>query len=79
MNFIRNMSEQARTNLRCNLHKVAVVLARQEGHALPTDNLTIKEGAYLIGAEFWRHWLEKRAMLDGIVSLHRLTLRDRSL
>lgn len=72
MNIIRNMSDQARTNLRCNLHKVATVMARQDGHALVNDDLTVKEAAYLVGVGFWRNWLEKRAMLDGALSLRRL-------
>jgi len=75
MNIIRNMSEQARTNLRSNLHKVATVMARQEGHALANDALTIKDAAYLVGVNFWRNWLEKRAMLDGALSLRRLVTK----
>jgi hypothetical protein len=74
MHIIEAMSEQARANLRGNLHKVAAVMARQEGHQLPSDTITIKEAAYLVGTGFWRRWLEKRAMLDGLISLRRLSL-----
>jgi hypothetical protein len=72
MQIIRNMSEQARANLRRNLHKVAAVMARHEGHALLRDNITIKEASYLLGVRFWRNWLEKRAVLDGVMSVRRL-------
>lgn len=73
MNIIRTMSEQARTNLRRGLHKVAAVMARQEGHNLQRDEVTIKEAAYLIGADFWKHWLEKRALFDGLMSVRQLS------
>ena len=72
MNVIRNMSEQARANLRNNLHKVAAVKAQQEGVTLARDQVTIKEAVYLLGVDLWRSWLEKRAMLEGLTSLRQL-------
>ena len=72
MNIIRNMSEHARNNLRNNLHKVAAVKAQREGVNLARDRITIKEAVYLVGVDFWRNWLEKRAMFEGLTSLHQL-------
>lgn len=72
MNIIRNMSEHARTNLRQNMHKVAAVMAQQSGVKLARDQVTIKEAVYLLGVDFWRNWLEKRAMLEGLTSLRLL-------
>lgn len=72
MNIIRAMSEHARANLRGQMHKVAAVMAKQEGMPIARDEVTIKEAAYLIGYHFWKHHLEKRAMLDGICHVMRM-------
>lgn len=72
MSILQAMSNTARTNLRTRMHKVAAVMAAQDGTPLANDEVTIKEAAYLIGRRFWLNRLEKRAMLDGIMSLRQL-------
>ena len=72
MNIIKALSNQSRTNLRYNMHKVAAVMSAQEGFPLMRDEVTIKEAAYLIGARYFKHYLEKRAMLDGIMHVMKL-------
>lgn len=74
MNTVLNaLPETTRQQLRSNMHKVAAVMANQSEFPIGRDEITIKEAAYLIGANFWKHYLEKRAMLDGIMTLHTLT------
>ena len=75
MQLILNMSEHARANLRQGMHKVAAIMARQSGHNLVRDEVTIKEAAYLVGADFWKQWLEKRALFEGLASLNQLAQR----
>lgn len=72
MSIMNLMSDTARQNLRGQLHKVAAVMARQGGTPIARDEVTIKEAAYLIGARFWRNYLEKRAMFEGILNVMRL-------
>jgi len=72
MNLINCMSEHARANLRQNLHKVGAVMAQHDGHALARDEITIKEAVYLVGTDFWKQWLEKRALFEGLASLQQL-------
>jgi hypothetical protein len=72
MSILQRMSDTARTNLRTRMHKVAAVMAAQDGTPLANDEVTIKEAAYLLGRRFWLHRLEKRAMFDGILSLRQL-------
>lgn len=71
-NVIQLMSETARSNLRGQLHKVAAVMARLDGTPIARDEVTIKEAAYLIGVRFFKTYLEKRAMFDGILNVMRL-------
>jgi len=72
MNILQRMNETARTNLRTRMHKVAALMATQDGTPLANDEVTVKEAAYLVGRRFWLHRLEKRAMLDGMLSLRQL-------
>ncbi len=72
MNIIQAMSEHARGNLRGQLHKVAAVMAQKDGTPIARDEVTIKEAAYLLGYRFWKNYLEKRAMLDGICHVMRM-------
>jgi len=72
MHIINALSKTARDNLRNNMHHVAVKMAAQDGFQLAVDEVTIKEAAYLIGTRVWKTRLEKRAMLDGLLSLRRL-------
>lgn len=72
MSIMNRMSDTARQNLRGQLHKVAAVMARQDGTPIARDEVTIKEAAYLIGTRFWKNYLEKRAMLEGILNVMRL-------
>jgi hypothetical protein len=64
----------ARLNLRTRMHKVAAVMARNEGLQLPPgeDEITLKTAAYLLGVQIFRHRREKQAMLDGIMNIARL-------
>jgi len=72
MNIIQKMSEHARSNLRGNLHKVAAAMAKNDGVNFTRDEVTIKEAAYLIGTGFWKNYLTKRALFDGLMHLQRL-------
>lgn len=72
MKLIQAMSDQTRSNLRGQLHKVAAVMATKDGTPLATDEVTVKEAAYLLGRRFWLNKLEKRAMFDGIMSVRQL-------
>lgn len=72
MNIIQAMSKHARNNLCGQLHKVAAVMAKNEGLPISRDEITIKEASYLLGYRFWKNYLEKRAMLDGLCHLTRL-------
>jgi len=73
MKIIEAMSEHARSNLRGQLHKVAAVMAKNDGLPIVRDEVTIKEAAFLLGYSFWKNYLEKRAMLDGIAHVMRLS------
>jgi len=70
MFLIRALDENVRTNLRQNMHKVAAVM-----HGLPRGEMTIKEAAYCLGFQFYRQYLEKRAMLDGLLNIAQLANR----
>lgn len=72
MSVLNLLSNTARDNLRGQLHKVAAVMARQDGTPIARDEVTIKEAAYLVGVRFWKNYLEKRAMFDGILNVMRL-------
>jgi hypothetical protein len=56
------------------MHKVAAVMAKNEGLHLPPgeDEITIKTATYLLGVQIFRHRREKQAMLDGIMNVIRL-------
>lgn len=73
MNIIRAMSQHARQNLRGNLHKVAAAMATHDGTPIMRDEVTMKEAAYLVGVRFWKNYLEKRAMFDGIMNIAHLS------
>lgn len=73
MNIILAMSQHARSNLRGNLHKVAAVMAAKDGTPIARDEVTMKEAAYLVGVRFFRNYLEKRAMFDGIMNIAQLS------
>ena len=70
--FTQLMTPQAQLQLRTNMRKVAAVMAKADGVPLSTDEVTLKEAGYIMGFRFWKHYLEKRAMLDGIVNTMRL-------
>ena len=72
MNIIRALPEQARHNLRYNMHKVAAILIRRAGIPMRRDEVTIKEAAFALGYQFYKNYLEKRAMLDGLMSIAQL-------
>lgn len=72
MFIIQAMSEHARSNLRGQLHKVAATMAKNDGMPLARDEVTIKEAAYLLGYQFYKNYLEKKAMLDGICHVMRM-------
>ncbi|MGD9209176.1 MAG: hypothetical protein PVI90_00295 [Desulfobacteraceae bacterium] len=72
MHIINAISERARNNLRGQLHKVAAIMTKNEGVPISRDEITIKEASYLMGYHFWKNYLEKRAMLDGICHIMRL-------
>lgn len=74
MNSILNViPDTTRQQLRSNMHKVAAVMANQGPFPVGREEITIKEAAYLVSAHFWKNYLEKRAMLDGIMNLASLT------
>lgn len=64
----------ARNNLRTGMHKVAAVMARNEGLALPPgeNEITLKTAAYLLGVQIFRHRREKQAMLEGVLNIAKL-------
>lgn len=70
MFIIRALDENVRTNLRQNMHKVAAVML-----GLPRGELTIKEAAYCLGFQFFKNYLEKRALFDGILNIAQLANR----
>lgn len=70
MFVIRALSPEVRTNLRQNMHKVAAVML-----GLPRGEMTIKEAAYCVGFGFYKNYLEKRALFDGIMNLAQLAVR----
>lgn len=74
MSLVKLVPAPARTNLRTQMHKVAAVMARNEGlHLPPGENeITLKTAAYLLGVQIFRHRREKQAMLDGIMNIARL-------
>ena len=72
MNIIRALSDKSRQNLRYNMHKVAAIMNAQEGFPVARDEITIKEAAYIVGARYYKHYLEKKAMLDGILNVMKL-------
>jgi hypothetical protein len=52
------------------MHKVAAVML-----GLPRGELTIKEAAYCLGFQFYKQYLEKRALFDGILNIAQLANR----
>lgn len=70
--ILNNLPVDTRAKLRGNLHKVAAVMARQEGTPVARDEITAKEAAYLIGLRMYRNMMEKRAILSGIMSVRQL-------
>lgn len=72
--IIQTLPENTRNNLRNQMHKVAACLTKQEGFSLARDEITIKEASFLLGQRFWKHYLEKRAMFDGITHVMRIGL-----
>ena len=73
MFIIDALPEQTRDNLRGQLHKVAAVMAKNDGIPLANSEVTIKEAAYLVGTQFFKNYLEKQAMIDGILNVMRLS------
>lgn len=73
MFIIQAMSEHTRDNLRGQLHKVAAVMAKNDGTPLARDEVTLKEASYLLGVQFFKNYLEKQAMFDGILNVMRLS------
>ena len=74
MSIVKLVPAPARANLRNQMHKVAAVMARQQGLALPPgeNEITLKTAAYLLGVQIFRHRREKQAMLEGIMNIARL-------
>ena len=74
MSLVTLVSAPARANLRTQMHKVAAVMARNEGLVLPPgeNEITLKTAAYLLGVQIFKHRREKQAMLDGIMNIARL-------
>ncbi|MAG64365.1 MAG: hypothetical protein CMK74_00595 [Pseudomonadales bacterium] len=72
MFLLKTATPVVRQNLRFNLHKVAAHIANQGRFPLSSDEVTLKEAAYLIGTHAHYSWLTKRAALDGIVNAVRL-------
>jgi len=72
MSIINSLSPEVRHNLRTNMHKVAAKMVEQDGFPVARDEITLKEAAYQIGARFYKHYLEKKAMLEGIVNAMQL-------
>jgi hypothetical protein len=62
------ISEHTRSMLRGELHKVAAIVAKRDGLPCFANEVTVKEAARMVGFSFWKNYLEKRAMLDGIVN-----------
>lgn len=60
--------------MRGNLHKIVAHVATQDGIPLKSKEVTVKEAAYLVGVRFWKNYLEKRAMLDGIMNVAHIAL-----
>jgi len=73
MDTIKALNPNVRANLRGNMHKVAAVMAKKQGLPLMRDEVTIKEAAYLLGVQFFQNYLEKQAMLDGILYATKIT------
>jgi hypothetical protein len=73
MKTVQALHDTVRANLRGNMHKVAAVMAKKQGLPLMRDEITIKEASYLLGVQFYRNYLEKKAMLDGILNVMRVT------
>ena len=71
-NLFRALQPRVRSNLRGGMHKVAAVMARAEGIPITRDEVTIKEAALILGIKFHQQYLEKAAMLDGLMCLKRL-------
>jgi hypothetical protein len=69
------MSQHARQNLRGRMHKVAAVMAKQDGIPIEGDEINIKTAAHALGFQFFKNYLEKRAMLDGIMCTAQLLLK----
>lgn len=74
MSVMNLVPVHVRSNLRNRMHKVAAVMARNQGLPLPPgeEEITIKTAAYLLGVQIFRHRREKQAMLDGIMNIARL-------
>ena len=70
--MLRALSPRVRANLRGGLHKVAAVVARQDGIPLTRNEVSIKEAALILGIKFQRQRLDKAAMLNGVMCIKRL-------
>ncbi len=73
MKTVKALHENVRANLRGNMHKVAAVMAKNQGLPLMRDEITIKEASYLLGVQFYKNYLEKKAMFDGILNMMHVT------
>lgn len=73
MKFIKSLDSETRKTLRTQMHKVAAVIAKKDGIPLNDQEITLKTAAYAFGYSFWKNNLEKKTMLDGILSLDKLS------
>jgi hypothetical protein len=73
-NLFNAQPKHIRHALQFNMHKVAAVLTRQEGIPLPpdVDEINIKTAVFALGVKIAKQRFEKRAILDGIMSIARL-------
>ena len=76
MSPLSMLTPEKRDTLRRNLHKVAAIVARENGLPCLANEITVKEASHLLGVQFFQNYLEKKAMLEGIVNVMHL-LRDR--
>jgi hypothetical protein len=71
--ILNALSDHTRQQLQHGMHKVAAVMVQKEGVPLSCDEITLKEASFVLGFKFWKQYLEKRAVLDGIMSTMRLS------
>lgn len=74
MKALFNKSPHIKQALRGQMHKVAALMTQREGIALPPDaqEITLKTAVYALGVKIAKQRFEKRAILDGIMSVDRL-------